>query len=128
MGGRRSCTNGRGSRVSIIADISLDHQNVRGKTRAEIAPEKVGIIRPGGVVVTLPQQPEANDVIGNTILDLGAHGVSAVPYVPPVSPGSGDYLVPSEENVGGDHPEEILTARDAENRSPGRFYRYPLQV
>ena len=40
----------------------------------EIAREKVGIIRRGGVVVTLPQQPEANDVIGNTILDLDARG------------------------------------------------------
>ena len=52
----------------------------------EIAREKVGIIRPDGVVVTLPQQPEANDVIGNTILALGARAVNAVPYVPPVSP------------------------------------------
>ena len=48
-------------------------------------------------MVTLPQQPEANDVIGNTILDLGARGVSAVHYVPPVSPASGDYLVASSE-------------------------------
>ncbi len=53
----------------------------------EIAREKAGIIRPGGVVVTLPQQPQANDVIGNAILDAGAKGVSAVQYVPPVSPG-----------------------------------------
>jgi len=40
------------------------------------------------VVVTLPQLPEANDVIGNAILDAGARSVNAVPYVPPVSPGS----------------------------------------
>ena len=44
------------------------------------------------MVVTLPQQPKANDVIGNTILDLGARGVSAVPYVPPVSPMSEGWL------------------------------------
>jgi len=79
-------------RVSIIADISLDHQKFLGNTVGEIAREKAGIIRPGGVVVTLPQQPQANDVIGNTILELGARGVSAVPYVPPVSPASEDYL------------------------------------
>jgi folylpolyglutamate synthase/dihydropteroate synthase len=42
--------------------------------------------------VTLPQLPEANDVIGNTILDLNARAVSAVPYVPPVSPASKQYL------------------------------------
>jgi dihydrofolate synthase / folylpolyglutamate synthase len=62
-------------------------------------------------VVTLPQQPEANDVIGTTILELGARAASAVPYVPPVSPGSPEYLVPSPE------PSK-----------PGHVYRYPLQV
>ena len=108
MGGRLDATNVVEPVVSVIADISLDHQKFLGNTVTEIAREKVGIIRPGGVVVTLPQQPEANDVIGNTILDLGARGVSAVQYVPPVSPNSTEYLVPTTET---------------EPRS-----RYPLQV
>jgi dihydrofolate synthase/folylpolyglutamate synthase len=93
MGGRLDATNVVEPMVSVIADISLDHQKFLGNTVGEIAREKVGIIRPGGVVVTLPQQPEANDVIGNTILDLGARGVSAVQYVPPVSPGNTEYLI-----------------------------------
>jgi dihydrofolate synthase/folylpolyglutamate synthase len=88
MGGRLDATNVVEPLVSVITDISLDHQKFLGNTVAEIAREKVGIIRPGGVVVTLPQHPEANDVIGNAILDAGAHGVSAVQYVPPVSPGA----------------------------------------
>jgi dihydrofolate synthase / folylpolyglutamate synthase len=92
MGGRLDATNVVEPRVSVITDISLDHQKFLGNTVAEIAAEKAGIIRPGGVVVTLPQQPQANDVIGNTILDLGARAVSAVPYVPPVSPASSAYL------------------------------------
>jgi len=79
----------------VITDISLDHQKFLGNTVGEIAREKAGIIRPGGVVVTLPQQPEANDVIGHTILDLDAVGVNAVRYVPPVSPGSLESRVPS---------------------------------
>ncbi len=114
MGGRLDATNVAKPLVSVITDISLDHQKFLGNTVGEIAREKVGIIRAGGVVVTLPQQPEANDVIGNTILELGARGVSAVQYVPPVSPGSGDYFVsgtPGQENGDG--------------RS---MYRYPLQV
>jgi dihydrofolate synthase/folylpolyglutamate synthase len=93
MGGRLDATNVIEPRVSVIADISLDHQRFLGNTVAEIAREKAGIIRPGGVVVTLPQQPQANDVIGNTILELGAQGVSAVPYVPPVSPASDQYFI-----------------------------------
>jgi dihydrofolate synthase/folylpolyglutamate synthase len=111
MGGQLDATNVVQPRVSVIADISLDHQKYLGNTVGEIAREKVGIIRQGGVVVTLPQQPEANDVIGNTILELGARAVNAVPYVPPVSPGSTQYLVPSTEQG-----------------KPGLVYRYPLAV
>ena len=121
MGGRLDATNVVEPVVSVITDISLDHQKFLGNTVGEIAREKVGIIRHGGVVVTLPQQPEANDVIGNTILDLDAVGVSAVKYVPPVSPGSGDYLV-----AGG---EEVFTTEGTEEHGvEGHLYRYPLQV
>ena len=124
MGGRLDATNVVEPRVSVIADISLDHQKFLGNTVGEIAREKVGIIRPGGVVVTLPQQPEANDVIGHTILDLGARGVSAVQYVPPVSPASTQYLVPSTQ-------KNACPAEHAENAEQGcsqTLYRYPLQV
>jgi len=106
MGGRLDATNVVEPLVSVIADISLDHQKFLGNTVREIAREKVGIIRPGGVVVTLPQQPDANDVIGNTILDLDAVGVSAAQYVPPVSPASPELRIPST----------------------GPRYQYPLQV
>jgi dihydrofolate synthase/folylpolyglutamate synthase len=101
MGGRLDATNVVEPLVSVITDISLDHQKFLGNTVGEIAREKVGIIRPGAIVVTLPQQPEANDVIGNTILDLGARGVSAVEYVPPVSPGSTDYRIPNAGKTAG---------------------------
>ncbi len=108
MGGRLDATNVVEPRVSVITDISLDHQKFLGNSVAEIASEKAGIIRPGGVVVTLPQQPQANDVIGNTILEAGARAVNAVPYVPPVSPASAQYLAAGSE------------------KSP--VSRYPLQV
>lgn len=85
MGGRLDATNVVEPRLSIITDIALDHQKYLGGTVAEIAREKAGIIRPGGIVVTLPQLPEANDVIGNAILNAGARPVNAVPYVPPIS-------------------------------------------
>ncbi len=88
MGGRLDATNVVEPLVSIISDISLDHQKFLGNTVSEIAREKAGIIRAGKPVVTLPQQPQANDVIGNSILEKNALGVSAVPYVPPVSPDS----------------------------------------
>jgi dihydrofolate synthase / folylpolyglutamate synthase len=124
MGGRLDATNVVEPLVSVITDISLDHQKFLGNTVGEIAREKVGIIRPSGVVVTLPQQPEANDVIGNTILELNAVGVSAVQYVPPVSPGSTDYLVPSAR-------KHVSTAEFEENSAENAemaVCRYPLQV
>jgi dihydrofolate synthase/folylpolyglutamate synthase len=97
MGGRLDATNVVEPCLSIMTDISLDHQKYLGDTIHEIAREKAGIIRPGGAVVTLPQLAEANDVIGNAILDAGARAVSAVNYVPPVSPGSTQYLVPGTQ-------------------------------
>jgi dihydrofolate synthase/folylpolyglutamate synthase len=96
MGGRLDATNVIDPQISVITDISLDHQKFLGNTVTEIAREKAGIIRRGGIVVTLPQQPQANDVIGNTILDLEAQAVSAVPYVPPVAP-STQYRVANSE-------------------------------
>jgi dihydrofolate synthase / folylpolyglutamate synthase len=118
MGGRLDATNVVEPLVSVITDIALDHQKFLGNTVGEIAREKVGIIRRGGAVVTLPQQPEANDVIGNTILDLGARAVNAVPYVPPVSPGSPQYSALGIEYLG----------PSTEQRKPGFVYRYPLAV
>jgi dihydrofolate synthase/folylpolyglutamate synthase len=89
MGGRLDATNVVEPRVSVITDISLDHQKFLGNTVGEIAREKAGIIRPGGVLVTLPQAPEANEVIGSVILEKNARAVSAVDYVPSLAPGSG---------------------------------------
>jgi len=89
---------------------------------SEIAREKVGIIREGGVVVTLPQMPDANDIIGNAILDLGARAVSAVPFVPPVSPGSAEFWEAAKRSLTtGD--TEVTGETTGTPRS-----RYPLQV
>jgi dihydrofolate synthase / folylpolyglutamate synthase len=128
MGGRLDATNVVEPRVSVITDISLDHQKFLGNTVAEIAREKAGIIRPGGAAVLLPQQREVNDVIGNVVLDLDARGVSAVPYVPPVSPGSSEYLVSSpSQSLNTRHYEERGDEESALLSSP-YISRYPLEV
>ena len=110
MGGRLDATNVVDPLLSVITDISLDHQKFLGNTIAEIAREKVGIIKPSGIVVTLPQTPEANDVIGKATLEVGASAISAVPFVPPVSPAS-PSLWGTASGAGG-----------------GPVSRYPLQV
>lgn len=106
MGGRLDATNVVDPCVSVITDVALDHQKFLGNTISEIAREKAGIIRENGVLVTLPQHPQANDVIGHAALERHARAVSAVPYVPPVSPNA-----------------EL--AREAQ---PGFSQRYPLTV
>src|SRR5271166_4182307 len=105
MGGRLDATNVVEPRLSIITDIALDHQRFLGETIPEIAREKAGIVRPGGVVVTLPQLPEANEVIGNTIVNADARAVNAVPYVPPVSPSGGQW--PAASGQGQRYPLDV---------------------
>ncbi len=129
MGGRLDATNVVEPRLSIITDISLDHQKYLGNTVAEIAREKAGIIQPGGVVVTLPQLPEANDVIGNTILEVGARVVSAVDYVPPVSPASAQYMVPREAGGGWSQPSsQYPVSSNQPNNITSIRQRYALDV
>jgi dihydrofolate synthase/folylpolyglutamate synthase len=141
MGGRLDATNVVEPRVSVITDISLDHQKFLGNTITEIAREKVGIVRPGGVVVTLPQSPEANDVIGNAILDQDAGAVSAVQYVPPISPASPRYSEASTNEPASASAAE-RQKNTAQGVSPGSLRpeipapegrkkllsRYPLQI
>ena len=134
MGGRLDATNVVEPIVAVITDVALDHQKFLGDTLAEIAREKAGIIRSGGIVVTLPQHPAANDVIGSTILQRGATAVSAVPYVPPVSPGADwkghgfSRAVTSSDNVGASASEGTGDRRLATDDSSGDRNRYPLLV
>ena len=85
MGGRLDATNIVDPLLSIVTDISLDHTEWLGSTIAEIAREKAGILRRGGTLITLPQHPEANRVLGETAVSLDVLGISAVPYMPPIN-------------------------------------------
>ena len=44
--------------VSVITSISFDHEAILGDTLTAIAGEKAGIIKPGGITVCYPDQPE----------------------------------------------------------------------
>jgi dihydrofolate synthase/folylpolyglutamate synthase len=92
MGGRLDATNIVAPLLSIVTDISLDHMEWLGPTISAIAREKAGILRPGGTLITLPQHPEANQVLGEVATELGVQGVSAVPYMPAAAT-TGPYSV-----------------------------------
>jgi dihydrofolate synthase/folylpolyglutamate synthase len=82
MGGRLDATNVVEPLISIVTDISLDHMEWLGPTITAITREKAGILRRGGTMITLPQHPEANQVLGEVATELGVRGVNAIPYLP----------------------------------------------
>jgi dihydrofolate synthase/folylpolyglutamate synthase len=101
MGGRLDATNILEPLVCVITDIDLDHEKFLGSTIREIAGEKAGIMRRGRPLVTLPQHPEANEILGRVIEETGAVAVNAARYVAAVfhpsthlpaacAPGTGD--------------------------------------
>jgi len=82
MGGRLDATNVVEPLISLATDISLDHMEWLGPTISAITREKAGILRRGGTMITLPQHPEATQVLGEVATELNVRGVSAAPYVP----------------------------------------------
>lgn len=62
LGGRLDSTNIINPIISVITNISFDHQNVLGNTITEIAGEKAGIIKPYTPVVIGEKQTDANKV------------------------------------------------------------------
>ncbi len=83
LGGRLDATNVVEPLVSVITDIGIDHTEFLGNTINEIAREKAGILRQGGVLVTLSQHPEANAAIGEMAVALNVRGVDASRCLPP---------------------------------------------
>ncbi len=83
LGGRLDATNVVEPLVSVITDISMDHMEYLGATVGAIAAEKAGILREGGVLVTLSQHPEANAAIGEAAVAKNVRGVDASRYLPP---------------------------------------------
>lgn len=132
MGGRLDATNVVEPLVSVITDISLDHEKFLGNTIAEIAREKAGIIRQNGVLVTLPQSPEANNVIGEVALTHDARGVSAAEYVPPVSPASPRFWESPTDKSGtgasSGHAQNLRSSQSPSAPDPILLSRYPLEV
>ena len=94
MGGRLDATNIVDPLNSIVTDISLDHTEWLGPTIAAITREKAGILRRRGTMITLPQHPEANAVLGEVAVELAVHAINAGAYMPRVSAHTeGAYLI-----------------------------------
>ncbi|WP_345049900.1 folylpolyglutamate synthase/dihydrofolate synthase family protein [Hymenobacter glaciei] len=77
LGGRFDSTNIITPLVSLITNISYDHQALLGNTLPEIAGEKAGIIKPGVPVVISQMQPEVAEVFRSEAAAKLAHLVFA---------------------------------------------------
>jgi dihydrofolate synthase/folylpolyglutamate synthase len=64
MGGRLDATNVVRPELSIISNIAMDHAEYLGRRLEDIAREKAGIIRRGGVCITAARQAPVLAVIG----------------------------------------------------------------
>ncbi len=62
LGGRLDSTNVLSPLISVITNISYDHQNFLGNTLAKIAAEKGGIIKPHTPVIVGESHPETDRI------------------------------------------------------------------
>ncbi|PIK74626.1 bifunctional folylpolyglutamate synthase/dihydrofolate synthase [Methylobacterium frigidaeris] len=91
LGGRLDSTNAVGSEVAVVTNVALEHTEILGTTRAAIAAEKVGILKPGAVLVTtLPADDEAGAVVAARAAALGC---------PVLRPAISDGAAIEEENA-----------------------------
>ncbi len=74
LGGRYDASNviTRTDKLALITPIGLDHTDFLGDTIAKIAGEKACIIQPGNTVLSVPQIPEAHEVIKHIALERQA--------------------------------------------------------
>jgi dihydrofolate synthase / folylpolyglutamate synthase len=73
LGGRLDATNVLARpALTVITEVSIDHQQFLGESLEEIAGEKAGILKKGVPAVVARQQPAARDVILTRAAELGA--------------------------------------------------------
>lgn len=149
MGGRFDATNViQKPLCSVITSVSIDHTEYLGDTLAEIAFEKCGIIKPGGLTVSYPRQaPEALEVImrqcaekeNRLLMASSAEVLRSDIFGSDIRYGGMDYHIP----LGGEHqvynaltvletvkalglsgmvvPPEVVAAGIAKTRFPSRL-------
>jgi dihydrofolate synthase/folylpolyglutamate synthase len=80
LGGRLDSTNIVAPDVCVLTNVDLEHTAILGATRAAIAGEKAGILKPGAAVVSgMPAGDEAGDVVLARARELGAFVRLAAP-------------------------------------------------
>jgi dihydrofolate synthase/folylpolyglutamate synthase len=125
LGGRLDATNVVEPMATAITSISYDHMEVLGRTLAEIAREKAGIIKPGVPILTSARAPEALEVIARIaaereapLLRIGPEGAMNCPYIYTLGAASGEGQTFSIHGPQGDYAGVelgLLGAHQVEN-------------
>ncbi|MBW6484734.1 MAG: bifunctional folylpolyglutamate synthase/dihydrofolate synthase [Syntrophobacterales bacterium] len=72
MGGRQDATNVINPLVSVITNISREHEEYLGSTLEQIACEKGGVIKSGGICLTAARQPSVLKVLAGICQEKNA--------------------------------------------------------
>ena len=109
MGGSWDATNVVEADVAVVTQIALDHQHFLGDTVLDITREKAGIIHPGAIAVTAPQEGEVLDLLAERAEEVGARlAVEGVDFgVLERDVAVGGQMV-SLRGLAGDHPDLLL--------------------
>jgi dihydrofolate synthase/folylpolyglutamate synthase len=116
LGGRLDATNVLRSPVQVLTNVALDHTDVLGETREEIAREKLAVIQPSSsVVLGEPEWAELARELGAEKVILGSHSnlglavhAAAELLGRPVDPHAAqDLQVPGRLERRGERPLEL---------------------
>lgn len=86
LGGRLDSTNIITPELSVITSIGLDHCDLLGSTRAEIAAEKAGIFKPGVPALVWGRDPETQPVFERIAEHVGSRLFYAEDFEVPAVP------------------------------------------
>jgi len=75
MGGRYDATNACDALVAVLTNIDLDHVEILGPTKRDIALEKVGIVKPGSIFLQGERDPALAKLLKEKALEQGASEV-----------------------------------------------------
>jgi dihydrofolate synthase/folylpolyglutamate synthase len=109
LGGRLDATNIVTPEICIITNIGLEHQQYLGRSLAEIAAEKAGIIKPGVPVVTAVEKNEAGAVILKRMESANKNGPGTLIRWTEKLEDLGIRDNKQLARMGGNHPERVVS-------------------
>lgn len=130
LGGRLDATNVIPSAATALTSVGLDHTDWLGETIAEIAGEKLAVLRPGTALVTGELSPEAAALAERTAAERGARLIAApdppaelAALVPPGYPRRNLAVAVALNDAAGNETPAPQELGAAELLGPGRMER-----